>query len=130
MHLCYTILDNVLQNSVQTKPHRVIIKRKMNNALRNIPKTSDIWWCLDSVGKRHYFNTENSLSFRLSKSHFIINQFVKISHCILKSIFSSYLKHYLDNSMVLLSAINVTPNIIWIKLNNYSRLTDILRIPQ
>ncbi len=105
----------------------VIIKHNMKNAFRNITLLLEIRWLLRFCW-RACFYMRNCPLFGLSTSLFIFNLFAETFYWVFQSFLGLDLEHYLDNFVVLLPVVNVTPDKNRMRSNNYSRFTDILGI--
>ncbi len=127
VHLHYMILDNMIQKVMAARRHFVIIKCNIKDNFCNIPLALHIQWLLGFYW-RVCFYTKNRLSFGLSILFFIFNMFTEAFYWIFQSFLGWDLEYYLDNYVAFISVIKVIPDRIWIKSDNYARLTDIFRI--
>lgn len=129
MYLYYTTIDNMLKKFAKTGRYCIILKRDLKTNFTNILITPNIYWLLEFCW-RACSNRRNCISFRLWKLLFILILFAEALHLILWSFSGLNLEHYLNNFVILLPAIEVTLDKIWMKSNNYATFIDIFTIPQ
>lgn len=100
----YTWFQNVLQIVLQAERNCIIWKQDMKNAFKNNLVTSSQQWLLEFMWKEKYYK-ETYLSFGFLTTPFIFNLFRVGLHWILVSNLGWILVHYLDDFVVIFTAV-------------------------